>query len=248
MSFVDASLFAQSPDSASMIFGQAESRIIFCLTGERSRGIIMVETPPIIMNGIREQKKKATREKLLDTAAAEFAELGYSRANMSLISVKAGFGKGTIYNYFGSKHDLLLAVVEHAMNLLTRKIRDETAGIDDPVEKMKRCLEVDFRFMVENDELSKVIIREGFAAGPQKQVEFLAKFAPISSLLIEMLDEGKEAGRFRRDVDSGWATLVAQGIVGYMLLARWILEPAQLTHQQLADLMYKCFVEGILVR
>ncbi|RJP69909.1 MAG: TetR/AcrR family transcriptional regulator [Candidatus Abyssobacteria bacterium SURF_17] len=197
---------------------------------------------------IRPEKKRITRQRLIEAAAIEFAETGYARANVSTISVRAGYAKGTVYNYFRSKHDLLLAVVEHAMNLLTQEIRTEIEGIDDPAQKLRRGLEVDFQFMVQNELLSKVIIREGFAADPEKQKEFFVSLEPISTLVQEILEEGKRRSRFRPDVDSGLATLVAQGIVGYLLLARWTLEDNRLTHHQLADLAVKCFVEGILTR
>ncbi len=200
------------------------------------------------MAKIRDKKKQLARERLVEAASAEFAECGYARAHMDRISTNAGFGKGTVYNYFPSKYDLLLAVAEHAMERLTREIRKETAGISDPVEKMRRGLEVDFGFMVRNEALSKIIIREGFAADPQRQKEFLTALAPIYGLVVEMLEEGKRAGRFREDVDSDLATFVSEGIVGYMLLARWTLEDARLTPDRLADITMKCFIEGILKR
>lgn len=208
----------------------------------------MAGEPAIYAMSLREQKKQTTQQKLVDAASVEFAEVGYAKAHMARISTRAGYGKGTVYNYFPSKYDLLLAVVEHAMRLLTDEIRNEIGDISDPVAKMKRALEVDFCFMVENEALSKVIIREGFAADPQRQVEFLEALAPISELFFELLSEGTKASRFRIDVDSDLTTLVAQGIVGYLLLARWTLQDERMSHEKLADTMMKCFVEGILTR
>jgi len=77
------------------------------------------------MQKSREKKKIITRQKLVEAASREFAEVGYARANISTISEKAGFAKGTVYNYFRSKYNLLLAVVEHAMDLLVEQIRWE---------------------------------------------------------------------------------------------------------------------------
>ena len=58
--------------------------------------------------------RKATRAKLLTAAAEEFGRAGLERANIDAISIAAGCGKGTIYNYFPSKEELFLAVVEEA--------------------------------------------------------------------------------------------------------------------------------------
>jgi len=196
----------------------------------------------------RSQKKEITRQKLIEAASREFAEVGFARANVSHISEKAGFAAGTVYNYFRSKHDLLLQVVKHAMEGLTETIRSHIADLDDPVEKARRAIREDFRFMEQNEALSKVIVREGFAADPMKQKEFLAALSPASTIFVEILEQGKQEGRFRSDLDSVWATVLAEGMVAYMLLARWVLESSDLTYNEMSELTIKCFIEGILAR
>src|SRR5918995_790198 len=63
---------------------------------------------------VTSEQKQAHRTRLLEAAAAEFAASGVDGANVNRISLAAGLAKGTIYNYFPSKHDLFLAVVEEA--------------------------------------------------------------------------------------------------------------------------------------
>jgi len=177
---------------------------------------------------------------------------------MARISNNAGFGNGTVYNYFPSKFDLLLAVVNDAMSRLVEEIRRNITTIANPLEQLKRGLEVDFKFMLDNESLSKVIIREGFAAEPGKQVAYEEAVSPISELVIELLEEGKRRGIFRNDLDSYWATIVLQGIVAYLLMTTWTIgdpllnrkKPAipKLSHKQMANLAMKCFVEGVLAR
>src|SRR5260370_5042242 len=58
--------------------------------------------------------RQATRARLLAAAAEEFSRAGLERASIDAISLAAGYGKGTIYNYFPSKEELFLAVVEEA--------------------------------------------------------------------------------------------------------------------------------------
>src|SRR4029450_11645874 len=58
--------------------------------------------------------KQATRAKLLAAAGEEFARGGLERGKVDAISLAAGYAKGTIYNYFPSKEELFLAVVEEA--------------------------------------------------------------------------------------------------------------------------------------
>ena len=59
----------------------------------------------------RDKIMSTTRSKLLEAAAEGFAAEGYAGANINTISTSAGFAKGTIYNYFASKHALLLVLI-----------------------------------------------------------------------------------------------------------------------------------------
>lgn len=49
-------------------------------------------------------------QRILDSAAALFAERGFSRTDVAEIAARAGVAKGSIYNYFESKDDLFLYV------------------------------------------------------------------------------------------------------------------------------------------
>ena len=55
----------------------------------------------------REEKKAATRRKLLDAAAALVAREGALAASLDAIAEKAGLTKGAVYSNFGSKEELL---------------------------------------------------------------------------------------------------------------------------------------------
>ncbi|MDE3069912.1 MAG: TetR/AcrR family transcriptional regulator, partial [Acidobacteriota bacterium] len=69
---------------------------------------------------VNRQTKEATRERLLEAAAVEFAARGLEGANINEISLAAGLAKGTVYNYFPSKEALFLAVCEHGLALAAR--------------------------------------------------------------------------------------------------------------------------------
>lgn len=52
------------------------------------------------------------REAILDAAAAEFGEHGFSRASYNQIIDRAGLSKGAMYYYFADKQDLYATVVK----------------------------------------------------------------------------------------------------------------------------------------
>src|SRR5262245_41697785 len=57
------------------------------------------------------QKTEARRQAIIKVAAEVFKELGYDRASMSEIAARVGGSKATLYSYFKSKEELLLAVM-----------------------------------------------------------------------------------------------------------------------------------------
>jgi TetR/AcrR family transcriptional regulator, transcriptional repressor of aconitase len=80
----------------------------------------------------RSEKQAETRALLIEAAATEFAERGYAEARIDRIAQTAGFSKGAFYSNFGSKEELVLAVLERTMisriDLMSRAIA--SAGRD----------------------------------------------------------------------------------------------------------------------
>ena len=56
---------------------------------------------------------QATRQRILDAAAAEFSRYGLAGARVDRIAAASGSNKAMIYTYFGSKEGLLEAVGAH---------------------------------------------------------------------------------------------------------------------------------------
>jgi AcrR family transcriptional regulator len=71
---------------------------------------------------IRAQLIKARRAQILDAAAEVFAEKGFARATTKEVASKAGVSEGTIYNYFGSKEDLLIGLMNRLGDVQLRRM------------------------------------------------------------------------------------------------------------------------------
>lgn len=60
----------------------------------------------------RERRRELTRRTLLDAAAETFAQQGFSGASLDKIAQVAGYTRDAITFNFGTKEELLLAVIE----------------------------------------------------------------------------------------------------------------------------------------
>jgi AcrR family transcriptional regulator len=63
------------------------------------------------MSGLRARQKADRSRRMLDSAAQLFREQGYGVARIEDIAAAAEVSVGTLYNYFGTKGDVLLATV-----------------------------------------------------------------------------------------------------------------------------------------
>ncbi|NUO53388.1 MAG: TetR/AcrR family transcriptional regulator, partial [Polyangiaceae bacterium] len=52
------------------------------------------------------------RQQILDSAKQVFAKRGYHDTNISHICEDLGIARGTLYQYFKSKHEVFAAIVE----------------------------------------------------------------------------------------------------------------------------------------
>ena len=63
------------------------------------------------MTGLRERQKAGRRKDILAAASLLFRRDGFAATSIDQIAGRAHLSAGTVYNYFGSKGDLLLALV-----------------------------------------------------------------------------------------------------------------------------------------
>jgi len=77
-------------------------------------------------------RAEETRTRILDAAAAGFAERGYDGTSVAEICDRAGVSKGAFYHHFPSKQDLFLELLERWLDLLEDQL-DAVRGQENPV-------------------------------------------------------------------------------------------------------------------
>lgn len=77
------------------------------------------------MNEKFKQLNPEKKERILNAAYDEFAEKGYKNASTNVIAKNAGIGKGTLFNYFGTKENLFHYLIEYGFNTLKREYLDK---------------------------------------------------------------------------------------------------------------------------
>jgi AcrR family transcriptional regulator len=77
---------------------------------------------------LRERKKLQTRGRLMRIALELFLERGYDKVSVAEIADAADVSKMTVFNYFGSKEDLLLGPMGDHVGDPAEVVRDRAVG------------------------------------------------------------------------------------------------------------------------
>lgn len=85
------------------------------------------------MAGLREKQKADRQWRILDAASDLFRDLGYEAARIEDIAERAEVSAGTVYNYFGYKGDVLVAIVSMEVEEIladgARLVAEPPAGV-----------------------------------------------------------------------------------------------------------------------
>ncbi len=92
----------------------------------------MNEVQEPVVEGRVARRRRRVREALIDSARRIMSEKGVETATMAEIAECADVGAGTIYNYFKSKDELAVAVLEDIMHALAIRVEDVTKNFSDP--------------------------------------------------------------------------------------------------------------------
>jgi len=80
-------------------------------------------------------KKKSSRDKLLDVTFEEVYRYGYNGAGTATILKKAGVPKGSMYHHFSSKKGMVLCMIEERLipkvrDFFAFKVKKDTRGLE----------------------------------------------------------------------------------------------------------------------
>jgi AcrR family transcriptional regulator len=146
----------------------------------------------------REEVLNTTRQRLLDAAAMEFADKGFSGANINTISLNAGFSKGTIYNYFASKQALILALIADAGALHLQTITEQIQVLSNPKQRLFCFFEAGFRFVEVHPARARFLLNTLYNPDTDLQAAIFRAYQPMFYLLVEqILVPGIAQGIFR---------------------------------------------------
>ncbi|MET8504823.1 helix-turn-helix domain-containing protein [Streptomyces sp. NPDC004787] len=141
--------------------------------------------------GRRERNKLRVKERLYSSAVALFAEQGYDETSIDEIVERADVARGTFFNYFQRKEDLLGAWGEKRRDALMATLAADGGATDSAIGRLRHCMTILSRMSEGHQQETNSLLMAWVRAGrPLLEEPYLAElFAGIAA-------EGIRAGEF----------------------------------------------------
>ncbi|PKR77771.1 hypothetical protein CEY16_07520 [Halalkalibacillus sediminis] len=108
------------------------------------------------------QDKKKT---IIEASIERFAKQGFHATSVQEIVDKAKVAKGSFYNYFDSKEDLIVSIYDYYYASIRNKMENATQSTTDPRESLAKQLDIYFQFIIENQSLIIMLLRDQVPLG-----------------------------------------------------------------------------------
>src|SRR5574340_1827374 len=157
-----------------------------------------------------------TREDILDAAAQVFREKGFHGASMQDVAAAVNLQKASLYHHVASKQDILLALLERALSMLTAQIGSVASRPLPAEEKLKAMMRAYLSVLSESPDLSSVLLFEHRSLDKKNHARHVPQRDKFEGLWREVLNEGVQAGIFECE-DTSIAVRALMGMMNWTL-------------------------------
>lgn len=158
-----------------------------------------------------ERAKRATADRIVVTAMAEFGTRGYEATSLDELARALGIRKQTILYWYPSKEVLLEVAVDRCADEVTRRLERGLAQAGEGFDRVEAMVRVMFRLAARHPTMLG-FLREVTRLGPPASTRLLTQLQPLVDRAAGYLEDEMDAGRMRRH-DSRLLLLAAYSMV-----------------------------------
>ena len=184
-----------------------------------------------------------TREDILEAAAQVFRQKGFHGGSMADIAEAVNLQKASLYHHVTSKQEILLLILNRALELLLERICAITE-LDIPADKKLQAMMREYlKILVENQDLAAVLLFEHRSLERKQHARHVPNRDKFEQLWKNVLAEGVKAKVFQCD-DPALATRALLGVLNWTMT--WYNPDGSLNVEQIADQYANMMLNGLL--
>ncbi|MGW8249649.1 MAG: TetR/AcrR family transcriptional regulator [Anaerolineales bacterium] len=186
-----------------------------------------------------------TKDEILSAAAQIISQKGFHAASMQDIAHAVNLQKASLYHHVSSKQDILLALLDRALDLLIEQIEPVAQQSVPADRKLRQAMVVYLQAMLEQRELASVLLLEHRSLEPQYHSLHIPRRDRFERLWRDMLQEGVGQGIFAC-TDPAFASRSLLGVMNWTIT--WYNPDGSLSPCEIAEQTADLFFNGLLVR
>ena len=189
-------------------------------------------------------KTKSRKDRIMDVALRIFANKGFQNATISEISKEAGCSEATIYEYFGTKEDLLFAIPEKISTESIQETDRALTYIKGAEGRMRAILLAYVRLYQSNPHYSALVLLQLMNNKRFRRTPAHAAIRRSAHRLLDCIKEGIADGTFKRDADPYLIRSVLLGTIEHLFI-HWHMQGMPKREKSIMD-MLDPFIEIVL--
>lgn len=181
-------------------------------------------------------KPKTRKDRIMDAALRIFAEKGFQNATITEISKEAGVSEATVYEYFGTKEDLLFAIPEKISNDTYEESSKVIPYIKGVEEKIRAILLFYVQLYQSNPHYSALVLLQLMSNKRFRQTPAHAAIRKSSHALLECIRTGIGEGTFKKNANPYLIRSMLMGAIEHMFI-HWHMQGMPKRKPSIADML-----------
>ena len=182
------------------------------------------------------------RDEIILSAAQIFREKGFHATSMQDIADSVQLQKASLYHHISSKQEILLAVLDRALDVLIEDIEPIVESDLPSEEKLNLAMAHYISRVTGSADLAAVLLLEHRRLEPELRARHIARRDRFEELWRRIVREGVERGEFK-PMDLSIVTFALLGVQNWLIT--WYQEGGRLSGEQLADQFAEIFLHGL---
>jgi AcrR family transcriptional regulator len=183
-----------------------------------------------------------TRDDILDAAAQVIRKKGFHGASMADIAEAVKLQKASLYHHVSSKQEILLALLDRALDMLIEQIgavANQNLPVDEKLHQMIRAYLVG---LADNADLASVLLFEHRSLEPNQRQRHIPHRDRFEKIWRTVLEQGVQDGSFTCKEPA----LVVRAMMGSLnWTITWFNPKGNMSIEEIADEYTTMLLEGL---
>ena len=141
------------------------------------------------------------QKEIIEAAARLLTTSGLSSLTIKNLAKEMNFSEGAIYRHFGSKEDIIVAMVQFVLENVDRQFLAETRSEDSVLDRFNMLFNYQFLFFKNNPHLAMAIFSDGLLDESSRVDDLVMQIMNNrKKLLLPIITQGQKEGIFTSDV------------------------------------------------